>query len=177
MSKSQPGETWRGHLGFQGCFKCFFNDLENEIVNRLIKFVDEFNLLKRIKTGLLMKDGFSVQNELCKLEKQWEMNWMKFRWVKFKVVQCKTESQPKRIHNGEIFIIMRGKVISISTGNTLYSNPLPKRVGNDTCMPAGHRRNKLTSLESRAPKYSHKTFLCSTSSIASIILDRIEKAR
>lgn len=44
---------------------------KNEIVNRLIKFVDEFNLLKRIiKTGLLMKDGFSVQNELSKLEKQ-----------------------------------------------------------------------------------------------------------
>lgn len=31
--------------------------------------------------------------------------------VKFKVVQQKTETQPKRMHNGDIFIITRGKVI------------------------------------------------------------------
>ena len=50
--------------------KCFFNDLENGIENRLIKFVDDFNLLKRIKTGLLVEDRFSIQNELGKLDKQ-----------------------------------------------------------------------------------------------------------
>lgn len=53
-----------------GLLKCLFNDLENGIKHRLIKFVDEFNLLKRIKTGLLMEDRFSVQTELGKLEKQ-----------------------------------------------------------------------------------------------------------
>ena len=52
-----------------GMLECFFSDLENRIENRLIKFVDEFNLLKRIKTELLMKGRFSIENELGKLEK------------------------------------------------------------------------------------------------------------
>lgn len=63
-------DVLKGSPWVPGLPKCFFNDLENGIVNRLIKFVDEFNLLKRIKTGLLMEDRFSVQNELSKLEKQ-----------------------------------------------------------------------------------------------------------
>lgn len=80
-----------------GLLKCFFNGLENGIENRLIKFVDEFNLLKRIKTGLLMEDRFSIQNELGILTKQWEMNWI-FKWLKFQVVKEKTETHPQIIH-------------------------------------------------------------------------------
>lgn len=51
-----------------GLFMYFFNDLENGIVNRIIKFVDKFNLLKRIKIGALMKDRFRTQYELGNLK-------------------------------------------------------------------------------------------------------------
>lgn len=60
----------KGSPWVSGLLKCFFNDLENGIENWLIKFVDEFNLLKRIKPGLLMEDRFGVQNEFSELEKQ-----------------------------------------------------------------------------------------------------------
>lgn len=63
-------DVFKGSPLVPGLLKCFFNDLENGIENRLIKFVDEFILLKKIKTGLLMEDRFSIQNELGKLEKQ-----------------------------------------------------------------------------------------------------------
>lgn len=63
-------DVLKGSPLHRGLLKCFFNDLENEIENRLIKFVDEFNLLKRIRTERLTEDGFGIQNELGKLERQ-----------------------------------------------------------------------------------------------------------
>lgn len=53
-------DVFKGLFLVLGLFKCFFNDLENGIENRFIKFVDEFIFLKKIKIGLLMEDRFSI---------------------------------------------------------------------------------------------------------------------
>lgn len=67
------------------------------------------------------------------------MNWTKFKWVKFKVAEQKTKTQPQITYN--ISIKNGENMIWNNIGNTLYSNAMPKIVGNDICMPTGTQEN------------------------------------